>query len=168
MSHPAEWLAVLRIVTGLYFLKEIDKLSFVLWGGFLPWPTVSERWVTLMPTIVARQAAEHPIAWYKAFLENTVIPNAHLFASLTAWGEVVTGLSLTFGLFNGIGATVGLWLALVYGLATIHLTPAQRGLHLMLVTAMICFQGARAGRAWGLDGWLAQRSEAWWTKRPWS
>ncbi len=168
MANPARWLAVVRMATGLYFLKEIDKLSVTLLGGFFPWPVVSERWVELMPTIVARQAAEHPIAWYKAFLEQTVIPNAHLFAQLTAWGEVVTGLSLTFGLFNGIGSTVGLWLAMVYGLATWHLTPAQRGLHYLLVVLMISFLASRAGRVWGLDGWLAQRSEAWWTKRPWS
>lgn len=168
MSHPAEWLAVTRIVTGLYFLKEVDKLSVTLLGGFFPWPVVSDRWVELMPRIVARQAAEHPIGWYKVFLEQTVIPNAPVFASLTAWGEVVTGLSLTLGLFNGIGATVGLWLSLVYGLATFHLTPAQRGLHILLVTLMICFLGSRAGRRWGLDGWLAQQSEAWWARRPWS
>lgn len=166
MSHPAQWLAVVRIVTGLYFLKEIDKLTFGRLGGFFPWPTVSDRWVELMPKIIARQAVEHPLQWYKTFLEQTVIPNAHLFASLTAWGEVMTGISLTLGLFNGIGASVGLWLSLVYGLATFHMTPAQRGLHILLVALMMCFLGSRAGRTWGLDGWLAQRSEAWWTRRP--
>jgi hypothetical protein len=41
MSHPAEWLAVLRIVVGLYFVKSlVTKMSVVMVGGVVPVPAV--------------------------------------------------------------------------------------------------------------------------------
>ncbi|HZA91460.1 MAG TPA: hypothetical protein VE420_02440, partial [Gemmatimonadales bacterium] len=71
MSHPAEWLAVLRIVVGLYFVKSlVTKMSIVMLGGVLPIPVVSERWLGVMPKIVTRQASENPLAFYKQFLEG--------------------------------------------------------------------------------------------------
>ena len=46
MAHPARWLAVLRIVVGLYFVKSlVTKMSIVLLGGVVPVPAVSERWI---------------------------------------------------------------------------------------------------------------------------
>ena len=45
MVHPDRWLAFLRIVVGLYFVKSlITKMIVVFVGGFLPLPAVSERW----------------------------------------------------------------------------------------------------------------------------
>src|SRR4051794_27402302 len=99
MSHPAEWLAVLRVVVGLYFVKSlITKMSLVLLGGVVPFPAVSERWLTVMPKIVAKQASENPLLFYKQFLEGTVLPHSSVFSQLTAWGETVVGIGLTLGL----------------------------------------------------------------------
>jgi uncharacterized membrane protein YphA (DoxX/SURF4 family) len=158
MSHPAEWLAVLRIVVGLYFVKSlVTKMSFVMVGGVLPLPAVSERWLTVMPKIVAKQASENPLAFYKQFLEGTVLSHSSLFAQLTAWGETVTGLGLTLGLLTGLASVVGLVLVTNYGLATQWMSPGQQGFHLVLFFLMLAFFFARAGRTWGLDSWLARR-----------
>ena len=52
MSNPGRWLALLRIVVGLYFAKAIIyKMSIGLVGGFLPVPMASQRWIETMPTI---------------------------------------------------------------------------------------------------------------------
>jgi thiosulfate dehydrogenase [quinone] large subunit len=168
MSHPSHWLALLRTVVGLYFAKAIwTKLSVILVGGFVPLPAASERWLQVMPTIVAKQASENPVAFYKDFLEQTVIPHSPVFAQLVAWGEVVAGVGLTLGLFNGVAALVGLWLSFNYGLASFWQSPNQLGFHLVLVTCMVVFLCARSGRAWGLDAWLAWRFPgAWFTRRP--
>ena len=168
MAHPAEWLAVLRIVVGLYFVKSlITKMSFMMLGGILPVPAVSERWLTVMPKIVAKQASENPLAFYKQFLEGTVLPHSNLFAQLTAWGETVTGLGLTLGLFTGLAALVGLILVINYGLATQWMSPGQQGFHLILFSLMLAFFFARAGRAWGIDAWLARRKpRSFLTRRP--
>jgi len=158
MDHPTEWLAVLRIVVGLYFVKSlVTKMSFVLLGGILPAPAVSERWLTVMPKIVAKQASENPLLFYKQFLEGTVLPNSSLFAHLTAWGETVTGIGLTLGLLTGLASLVGLLLVINYGLATQWMSPGQQGFHLVLFFLMLAFFFARAGRTWGLDGWLVRR-----------
>src|SRR5919112_4361646 len=170
MSHPEQWLAVLRIVVGLYFVKSlVTKMSIVMLGGVLPFPVVSQRWLEVMPKIVTRQASENPIAFYKQFLEATVIPNSHIFAPLTAWGETVVGIGLTLGLLTGLASMVGLLLVINYGLATQWMSPGQQGFHLVLFFLMLAFFFARAGRTWGLDGWSARRkSRSFLTRRPFS
>lgn len=158
MNHPAEWLAVLRIGVGLYFVKSlITKMTVIMVGGVLPFPAVSERWVTVMPKIVAKQASENPILFYKHFLEGTVLTHSSTFAQLTAWGETVVGIGLTLGLLTGLASLVGLFLVVNYGLATQWISPGQQGFHLVLFFLMVAFFFARAGRTWGLDAWLARR-----------
>lgn len=158
MSNPAEWMAVLRIVVGLYFVKSIvTKMSLVMAGGVVPVPAVSDRWLTVMPKIVAKQASDNPVTFYKHFLEGTVLPNSSTFAQLTAWGETVVGIGLTLGLLTGVASLVGLLLVANYGLATQWMSPGQQGFHLVLFFLMVAFFFARAGRVWGLDAWLARR-----------
>lgn len=156
MAHPAQWLAVLRIAVGLYFAKAVmTKMTFVLAGGVLPVPAVQDRWISVMPTIVGKQAAGNPVEFYKHFLEGTVLVHSSLFAHLTAWGEVITGLGLTLGLLTGAASLVGLVLVINYGLATQWMSPGQQGFHLLLFVLMLAFFFSRAGRTWGLDAWLA-------------
>lgn len=156
MASPAQWLAVLRIVIGLYFAKAVlTKMTIVLAGGVLPVPAVQDRWLSVMPTIVVRQAAGNPLAFYKHFLEETVLTHSDLFAHLTAWGEVIAGVGLTLGLLTGVASLVGVLLVINYGLATQWMSPGQQGFHLVLFALMIAFFFARAGRTWGLDAWLA-------------
>ncbi|MGH7525426.1 MAG: DoxX family protein [Gemmatimonadales bacterium] len=168
MTHPAQWLAALRIAVGLYFLKSIvTKMSIGLAGGFLPIPVVSERWISVMPKIVTKQASENPIAFYRQFLEGTVLTHGELFAHLTAWGEMVVGLGFTLGLLTGVASLVGLVLVTNYGLATQWMSPGQQGFHLLLFVVMLAFFFARAGRIWGLDGWIARvRPGSVLTRRP--
>jgi thiosulfate dehydrogenase [quinone] large subunit len=155
-AHPAQWLAVLRIVIGLYFAKAVvSKMTIVLVGGVLPVPAVQERWMSVMPEIVAKQAAGNPLAFYKHFLEGTVLTHSDLFSNLTAWGEVIVGVGLTLGLLTGVASLVGCLLVTNYGLATQWMSPGQQGFHLVLLALMIAFFFARAGRTWGLDAWLA-------------
>ena len=49
-------------------------------------------------------AAEGTPGWYVWFLENIVQPNASLFATLVAVGELAVGLGLLVGLLTGIAA----------------------------------------------------------------
>ena len=156
MERPAQWLAVLRIAVGLYFVKSlITKMSIVLLGGVIPVPTVSARWIEVMPKIVAKQASENPLLFYKQFLEGTVLTHAELFAQLTAWGETVVGLGLTLGLLTGVSSLVGLFLVTNYGLATQWMSPGQQGFHLILFVLMLAFFFGRAGRVWGGDARIA-------------
>jgi uncharacterized membrane protein YphA (DoxX/SURF4 family) len=155
MSAPETWLALLRVVVGSWFLKAVwTKLAWGSLWGVLPYPTVSPRFIGFHPKRVAEFAASNPIGWYKDFLEQTVLPNAALFATLQVWGEVAVGIGLTLGLLTRLTGLVGLYLAVNYGLASQWMSFGQQGFHLLLVTSMVIFIGAGAGRAWGLDALL--------------
>src|SRR5207245_3137449 len=104
-------------------------------------------------------AAGSPVEWYKNFLEGTVLPNSKLFATLQTFGEAAVGLGLILGLLTGLTALVGLFLCLNYGLASQWMSFGQQGFHLLLVTSMIVFLGARAGRTWGIDRWIARSGQ---------
>lgn len=170
MSHPAKWMAFLRIVVGLYFVKSlVTKMSIIYVGGFLPLPAVSERWINVMPNIVTKQASQNPLAFYKQFLEGTVLTHPELFAQLTAWGETAVGLGLTLGLLSGIASLIGLVLVTNYGLATQWMSPGQQGFHMVLFALMLAFFMARAGRRWGIDARIAAtRPDSVLARRPFS
>jgi hypothetical protein len=168
MSHADRWIAFLRIVVGLYFVKSLmTKMSIVLLGGVVPVPAVSERWINVMPNIVAKQASQNPIGFYKHFLEGTVLTHSEIFAQLTAWGETAVGLGLTLGLLTGLSSAIGLVLVTNYGLATQWMSPGQQGFHIVLFALMIAFFASRSGRTWGLDARIAAaRPDSPLAKRP--
>ena len=168
-SRPAEWLAVLRIVVGLYFVKSlVTKMSVVLLGGVLPIPAVSERWIAGDAQDRGQAGIGEPdLSFYKHFLEGTVLPNSSLFAHLTAWGETVTGIGLTLGLLTGLASLVGLVLVINYGLATQWMSPGQQGFHIVLFFLMLAFFFARAGRTWGYRRVAgAEEAQSIFTRRP--
>ncbi|MBX6366105.1 MAG: DoxX family membrane protein [Gemmatimonadetes bacterium] len=161
MRAPARWIAALRILVGVYFAKAIvTKVGWTLLAGAIPVPGATERWARFLPKRVAEFAAGNPIPWYHDFLMQVAVPNAHLFATLTALGEAAVGIGLTLGLFTGAAATGGLLLVLAYGLASFWRGTSELGFHMMLLASMLIFIGAAAGRVWGLDGWLLRRRRA--------
>ena len=146
------WIALLRVVVGAWFLKAVwTKLTVEFAWGVVPYVTVSSRFIGFHPKRVAEFAAGNPVGWYKDFLENTILPNAALFAKLQTYGEVAVGIGLILGFCIGLIALLGLFLTVNYGLATQWMSFGQQGFHLLLVTSMIILLGSRAGRAWGID-----------------
>lgn len=156
LHDPARWLAVLRIVVGLWFVKSIWS-KWVLLGGVVPIPVASPRWVESMSNIVAGYVEGHPLPWYAEFLEKTVLPNAEVFANLTAIGEVAIGLGLLFGFLTGLASMIGLLMMSAYVLGGVGLPLPRQGHRLLVWVTMLIFLFARAGRAWGIDSWLARR-----------
>lgn len=157
MRHADKWLAILRIATGMWFIKSIWT-KWVLLGGVVPVPMASERWIETLPRILSRYAESNPLAWCQGLLEHVLIPNAALFAHLTAIGEGLVGIGLTFGLLTRVSAAGGFFLIVVYEVAALGLPFNQHGLKLFMIVAVVAFFFARAGAVWGCDGWLGRRS----------
>ncbi|HEX5435652.1 MAG TPA: DoxX family membrane protein [Gemmatimonadaceae bacterium] len=158
MRFPQRWIVLLRVVVGLWFLQSLlTKFTIALAWGFLPVPAANARWMRVMPKLLAKYAADNPIHGYQHFLQHTVIPNSHLFASFTAVGEVGVGLCLTLGLLTVPASFVGAIQVVFYGMAVQHMSPGQRGFHVMLFAMMTTFFFTGAGRYWGIDGWLRSR-----------
>jgi PQQ-dependent catabolism-associated beta-propeller protein len=166
MKTPHIWIALLRIVVGAWFVKAVwTKLTLAYAWGILPYPAVSQRFIGFHPKRVAEFAAGNPVEPYKQFIEGTVLPNAQLFARLQAYGEAVVGFGLVTGLCVGITALIGLLLCINYGLATQWMSFGQQGFHILLITSMLIFLGARAGRSWGLDGLILRLAGS--SRRAW-
>jgi len=155
MIAPSAWIVLLRLVVGAWFVKAVwTKLTIMWLWDAVPYPAVSPRFIAFQPRRVAEFAAGNPLAWYRDFLETTVLPHATLFANLQTYGEIAVGLALVLGLFTGLAALVGLFLCVNYGLASQWMSFGQQGFHVLLVTSMLIFLGARAGRVWGVDAFL--------------
>jgi uncharacterized membrane protein YphA (DoxX/SURF4 family) len=136
-------------------------VTLTLAWGVIPVPAANERWMNVMPKLLAKYAADNPIDWYRDFLLHTVVPNPHVFAHLTALGEVAVGLSLTLGFLTVLGSFFGFFQVIFYGLAVQHMSSGQQGFHVMLGAMMLAFLFTRAGRRWGLDEWFAKRYRGW-------
>ena len=94
-----------------------------------------------------------------------MIAHGALFAQLTALGEAAVGLGLVFGCLTVLASGVGLFLVLNYGLAVQWQGSSQQGFHYMLITTLIVILATRAGRTWGVDGWVRARRPGWWLAR---
>jgi uncharacterized membrane protein YphA (DoxX/SURF4 family) len=156
MRNSDRWLAVLRISTGLWFIKAII-FKWYLFGGILPIPMASRRWVDTLPGILQGYAEVQPLSWCRDILQNNVIPNSEWFAHLTAIGEGLAGIGLTFGLLTRTSAMGALFLLLSYQIAALGLPFSRHGLRLLMIVAVLAFFFARAGTVWGLDAWLKRR-----------
>ncbi|MFN2431984.1 MAG: DoxX family protein [Gemmatimonadota bacterium] len=155
MRRPDVALALIRVVVGLWFFKSVwSKLTWSLAGGFLPIPTVSQRWIGFLPTRLAEYVENGAPGWYKSFLVNTALPNGELFAKLTAVGEVLVGVGLLFGILTVLASLGGLWLILNYFIASLGGGLNPQGFHVLLITCFLVFILTRAGRRLGFDGWL--------------
>jgi len=157
MRHSDRWLAILRIATGAWFIKAIIS-KWMLLGGVLPVPMASERWIGTLPRILEGYAESNPIALLQVLLQDILIPNAELLAHLTAVGEGLVGIGLTFGILTRMSAVGGVFLLVVYELAALGLPFPRHGLKLFMILAFLAFFFARAGMVWGLDGWLSRRT----------
>jgi thiosulfate dehydrogenase (quinone) large subunit len=168
MRDAERWLAVLRIAVGVWFAKAIfTKLSVTLAWGFLPVPTASDRWLRVMPILVGKYAEGNPVSFFRDFLQTFVISHSNVFAQLTAFGEAAVGLGLVFGCLTRLASGVGLFMVINYGLAVWWQGMAQQGFHYTLIATLVVILAARAGRTWGVDGWVrAHRPGSWLARVP--
>src|SRR3970040_545211 len=106
-----EWktgLAILtvRFLIGFYFLR----FGYQKWtGAFLAGKDLADSIHSWLPKT-------HP-AFYKEFLETTVLPHASTFAWLVAVGEFLVGLCLLIGLLTRFCAIMGIVMNVNYVMA---------------------------------------------------
>ncbi|WP_442854449.1 DoxX family protein [Bacillus sp. FJAT-29937] len=86
--------------------------------------------------------------WYAMFLENIVLPNASTFGYLVAYGEVLVGLGLIFGLLTGIAAFFGSLMNVSFLFAgTLSTNP------LLFILATWLVMAWKVAGWYGLDRW---------------
>ncbi len=141
------YLALVRILVGVLFL-------------LVAWPKVSGRFLTgrVLPQQLLNGMEKDPLAWHRAFIAGFVVPHAHLFSYLSAFGEIAIGISLLLGCLVRISSLFGALynfnilfsVAYAAGGGTVNYNRVLILLHLIFVSSS-------AGRALGIDGFLKRR-----------
>jgi thiosulfate dehydrogenase (quinone) large subunit len=87
--------------------------------------------------------------WYSSFLQNFVVPNAGLFATLVALGEFAVGLGLLVGALTGIAAFF-----MVFMSANYVLSGVLGSNPVLIVLGLFLVVGWRNAGWIGLDRWI--------------
>lgn len=134
----AEWLAVLRIGLGLWWLeswRHKDKKSW-FGGGGIAW--------------AADVAAKHRWAAVRNGFDTVVRPRPRVMAHLVAHAELAIGLGLVLGALTPIALVGGLLLNLLYLVLMIH-DWAEQGQNSMMALISLVALGAVSWQTWSLD-----------------
>ncbi|QMU67142.1 DoxX family protein [Streptacidiphilus sp. P02-A3a] len=134
----AEWLAVLRIGLGLWWLeswRHKDKRSWFAGGG-IAW--------------AAGIAAKHRWAFVRRGFDGVVKPRPRLIAHVVVYAELALGLGLVSGFLTPIALVGGLLLNLLYLVLMIH-DWAEQGQNLMMALISFVALFAMAWQSWSLD-----------------
>lgn len=141
------WL-ILRLYLGWQWLEAgWSKLNNPAWTGSKGGAAITG----FVQGALNKTGGEHPDvqAWYASFLQNVVLPNAHIWSFMITWGEILVGIALILGLFTGIAAFFGSFMNVNYLLAgTVSTNPI-----LFVIATWLVLAWKTAGW-WGLDRWV--------------
>ena len=142
-SSPGKnWLAILRIFIGAYFIhSSLDKFTTSYVGEF--------------SRLVAKWAHDTPYDWYKGFLNQYIVPHSKIVAYLTACGEFYIGVTLLIGLLSGLAVILGILLYINYFLGTD--VSDQRWNYATMIICLLVVLFTGAGRIFGFDKYLSKK-----------
>ncbi|MFF5013698.1 MULTISPECIES: DoxX family membrane protein [unclassified Streptomyces] len=140
----AEWLAVLRIGLGLWWLESWRHKDKKTWfeGGGIAW--------------AAGVAEKHRWAPVRAGFETVVTPRPKAMAYVVAYAELALGLGLILGFLTPVALLGGLALNVLYFVLMIHDWAEQGQNSMMALISLVGFFGM-AGQTWSVDaalGWF--------------
>jgi uncharacterized membrane protein YphA (DoxX/SURF4 family) len=135
-------LAALRIFVGIFFLLfgeyKVFGTEFTLHGGF--------------EESIRGFLEQGAYPWMAPVLRHVVLPHAHLWAFLTAYGELLIGLGLIFGVLTRLASIFGLLLMVMLWLSAGYPGPHVAlwryfGAFIGFVRLCRVFRGVSRGRA---------------------
>ncbi|MEV6104051.1 DoxX family protein [Streptomyces sp. NPDC051940] len=135
----AEWLAVLRVGLGLWWLeswRHKDKKGWFERGTGIAW--------------AADVAAKHRWNAVRSGFDVVVKPRPRTMAYVVVYAELALGLGLVLGALTPVALIAGLLLNLLYFTLMIH-DWAEQGQNLMMsLASLVCFFGM-SWQTWSLD-----------------
>ncbi len=142
LLHTDQWLALLRIGLGLWWLESFRHKNKAAWlrrGAGIAWAgSVAEkhRWSVVQ-------------VGFKRYVE----PQAKAMAYLIVFGELAIGLGLTFGLLTPVAAFASLALNVTYFFLMIH-DWAEQGQNSMMALIAVVVLGTHAWDHWSIGHWI--------------
>ncbi len=91
-------------------------------------------------------------SFYSEFLNTYIIPNFQIFAQLTIWGEILTGIAFLLGFPLFLAASIGIFMNVNYYFVATT-TPSQF-LNIIMVFSQLAAYANNAGGFWGLSASL--------------
>ena len=135
----AEWMAVLRIGLGLWWVKSfahkdlggwLKRGSGIEWGG-----SVAEK---------------HKWGFVKTGFDRVVRPHPIPMAYIVVFSELALGLGLVLGFLTPIALVAGILLNLLYFVLMIH-DWAEQGQNLMMILAAVVALFTHSWAVWSID-----------------
>ncbi|GHK02696.1 DoxX family membrane protein [Streptomyces sp. NPDC003753] len=137
-----EWLAVLRIGLGLWWLeswRHKDKKAWFERGTGIAW--------------AAEIAAEHRWTAVRSGFDAVVAPRPKAMAYVVAYAELALGLGLITGFLTPIALIGGLVLNVLYFVLMIH-DWAEQGQNSMMALISVVALFGMSWQTWSVDGAL--------------
>lgn len=140
-----QWLAVLRIGIGLWWLeswRHKDKKAWLERSTGIAW--------------AASVAEKHPWALVRTSFPRLVLPHKRAVSYAVVLGELAVGIGLVLGFLTPVAAAAGLVLNVVYFVLMIK-DWAEQGQNSMMALIQVVVLGTAAWQAWSLDaalGWF--------------
>jgi thiosulfate dehydrogenase [quinone] large subunit len=137
----AEWLAVLRIGLGLWWLESWRHKDKKTWftGSGITW--------------AADIARKHRWSFVRSGFKGFVEPRPKVMAYVVAYAELALGLGLIFGFLTPVALIGGLLLNLLYFILMIHDVAEQGQNSMMALISLVGFFGM-SWQTWSLDNAL--------------
>ncbi|MFF3642661.1 DoxX family protein [Streptomyces sp. NPDC002564] len=134
----AEWVAVLRIGLGLWWLESWRHKDKKEWfgGGGIGW--------------AAGIAEKHRWPFVRKGFDTVVKPRPRVMAYIVAYAELALGLGLIAGFLTPVALVAGIVLNLIYLVLMIH-DWAEQGQNLMMALASLVALFAWSWQTWSLD-----------------
>lgn len=135
----AEWLAVLRIGLGLWWLeswRHKDKKGWFERGTGIAW--------------ASSVAEKHRWPFVRSSFQRVVAPRPRLMSHVVVWSELAVGLGLVLGFLTPVAAAGGLLLNLFYFTLMVH-DWAEQGQNSMMALISVVVLGAHAWQVWSVD-----------------
>ena len=110
---------------------------------------LNPQFITTFPNILEGFVKSTPYDFYSTFLKQYIVPNSSIFAQLTVWGEVLTGVAFFLGFPLILATIAGIFMNLNYYFVA-NSAPSQF-VNIILIFSQFAAYANGAGNIWGLS-----------------
>ena len=116
---------------------------------------LNPSFISHFPSTIEQFAKDTHFTCYSSFLKEQVLPNAQIFAQLTIWGEILTGVAFLLGFPLFIAAIIGIFMNVNYFL--VATTVPSQFVNILLIFSQLAAYANNAGNTWGMSASLKKK-----------
>ncbi|MBI2996029.1 MAG: DoxX family membrane protein [Candidatus Melainabacteria bacterium] len=113
------------------------------------------QFINTFPATIKNLSQSSHFDFYSNYLTQYVLPHSYIFAQLTIWGEILTGVTFLLGFPMVIGTLVGIFMNINYYLVATSV-PSQF-INIILIFSQFAAYANKAGSLWGLEAKVVKK-----------